>query len=177
MKIIEMHISTINTPLNINALCILSGGDAVGEARNAPSTRTNVIANTLPLGWSTSMIWMSLRHRKPFELINGTHENQSNAELPPEFLVSSQPSSSPTGKFVIEHAPMMATTAYSPPMSPDFTAHIKLNQAPETIATRTLEVIARWRVKTRSKSGAVAIAATSPERRSVAPKRPEVKSE
>jgi hypothetical protein len=72
---------------------------------------------------------------------------------------------------------MMVTTAYKPPMSPGFTAHIKLNHAPVTIGTRILEVMARWCVKTRSKSGAVAIAATSPERRSVAPKRPEVRSE
>jgi hypothetical protein len=59
MKNAEVHISTINTPLNINALCILNGGDAVGEARNAPSTRTNMIANRLPLGWSTFIIQMS----------------------------------------------------------------------------------------------------------------------
>ena len=39
----------MKAPLKISALCMLSGGDAVGGARSAPSTRTNMIANRLPL--------------------------------------------------------------------------------------------------------------------------------
>jgi hypothetical protein len=172
-KSIEKHITIINTPLNIKALCMLSGGDAVRGARSAPSTKTNMIPNKLPLECG---IISCEKHGRSFERI-WTHKNQSNAELPLEFLVSSHPSSSPIGNIVIEPAPMIATTANNPPVLPGLTAHIKLNQPPAITGTRTFEVTARWCVNTRSKSGAVIIATTSPERRRAAPNRPEVISE
>jgi hypothetical protein len=72
---------------------------------------------------------------------------------------------------------MMAIIANSPPVFPGLTAHTKLNQAPAITGTMIFEVIARWWVSMRSKSGAVIIAAINPERRSAAPINPETVSE
>jgi hypothetical protein len=175
-KSIKEHIPIMNTPINISAPRMPRGGFAVGGARKAPPTRTNRVENKFPLN-----------HRPNFALVSGhrhtklqkgnTHENQSNAELPSEFLVTSQPSSSPTGNIVSEPTPMMDIIANSPPVFPGLTAHIKLNQAPAITGTMIFDVIARWWVSTRSKSGAVIIAAINPERRSAAPINPETVSE
>jgi len=59
----------------MSMVCMFRGGSAVGEARRDPATRTNMIGNKLP-------------------------ENQSTAELPSAFLVTSTASSSATGSSV-----------------------------------------------------------------------------
>jgi len=162
----------MNAPMNISALRMPRGGFAVGGARKAPPTRTNKDENKFPLYFT---LVSGHRHTKCKK--GNTHENQSSAELPSEFLVTSQPNSSPTGNIVSEPTPMMTIIANSPPIFPGLTAHIKLNQAPAIAGTMIFEVIARWWVRTRSKSGAVIIAAINPERRSAAPINPETVSE
>ena len=55
----------------------------------------------------------------------------------------------------------------------DSLAQIRLNHAPATIGTSIFSVMPRWRVNTRSNSGAVTTLATIPLSRRVAPKSPE----
>lgn len=119
-----------------------------------------------------------------------TYENHNNAELAFAFLVSSQPSSRPTGRITIEHMPIIAMIAKRPPVLWGFTrnkllensnrfrkrhiipAHINDSQAPARIGIRTFAVKAKWWVNTRSNNGAVAIAATIPDKRRQAPIKP-----
>jgi hypothetical protein len=103
--------------------------------------------------------------------------NQRTAELPSAFRVSSQPSSSPTGRIVMPVTPITVIITNSPAVLCGFTAHTRESHAPARMGTRYRSVTARWCVNTRSNSGEVMIAAIIPVRSKVAPMMPLISSE
>ena len=131
-------------------------------------------------------------------MLKRLEEAQRIAELASALRVSSTASSIATGSIVRLVAPMMAMIANNPPVSPERTtpraiisirrrrdrirffneryapAQMSASHAPPRNGQRTLTVIARWFVKTRSKSGAVTAVVTMPTSSSVAPMRPDI---
>jgi hypothetical protein len=105
----------------MRALRIFRGGWAPGPSRRAPCTVIHVEEAGRPAEHQSRI---NIPNRKtipnPFPLFGGpeqsgnmwnaefcevTHQNQRIAELPSAFLVSSHPSSNPTGSNVIEPTP------------------------------------------------------------------------
>ena len=116
------------------ARCILRGGRAAGEARRASCTAMNkamdeakrkkerksgkrchdVEGRNTRLTSYKDYVTQIAASSKGRLVLGGSvqggkrsaYKNHNKAELPSGFLVSSTPSSMPTGKRVIEHAPM-----------------------------------------------------------------------
>lgn len=192
-------------PWSMSCFFIFSGGDASGPARSAPPTVNKVSHPTQQSnGYNCLLKTNATQKRFPLikreELVEGnsntdtkTHANQTIAELPSAFLVTSQQSSMPTASIGREPTPMTAIIVNKAAVLLGLTtrrnhvdhkfqvcvskaeyipAQIRVNHPTATKGTKTLLVAAKWWVKTRSNSGAVTIAATIPLKSKQAPIKP-----